>query len=161
MGGASSSTFDNPTGIWTGTVTDANNGGFIGVRSYPSFELDMRNCRGIELKIKGGDGKRFKIGLRDTNDFNGIVWTKSVDIGTPDGGLSILSAKKSDITTVKIPFNELVPTRFARIVPDQEFRRENVAGIQIAFSKFEYNGDLNPKFSLGDIRLQILEVKSY
>ena len=35
MGGASSSTIDNNTGIWKGTVTDANNGGFVGVRSVP------------------------------------------------------------------------------------------------------------------------------
>jgi outer membrane protein assembly factor BamB len=31
MGGASYSTIDNNTGIWCGYVTDANNGGFVGI----------------------------------------------------------------------------------------------------------------------------------
>jgi hypothetical protein len=37
MGGVSSSDFDNASGKWVGRVTDANNGGFIGIRSTPSL----------------------------------------------------------------------------------------------------------------------------
>jgi hypothetical protein len=38
-GGASASTFDDTTGTWSGMVTDANNGGFIGIRSTPALHI--------------------------------------------------------------------------------------------------------------------------
>jgi hypothetical protein len=163
MGGASSSTFDNNNGVWRGTVTDANNGGFIGFRSYPTQKWDMRDCRGIEVKLRGGSGKRFKFGMRDSPDFNGICWTTSfVAGGNPVLKLFESSNKAGDGSmTIKIPFNKQVPTRFARIVPNQTFDKTSVSGIQLAYSKFEYDGDLNPNFSLGDVELQILSIKAY
>jgi hypothetical protein len=148
MGGASSSAFSN--GRWKGTVTDANNGGFVGIRSTPSLEFDMRRCRGVEVKIQGDSKKRrFKLGLRDSKEFNGIVWTASFDVqGTK--------------STIKIPFDKLVPTLFAGTVPNPPaFKKENVVGLQFVYSKFEYNGDMNPKFQTGDIDVQIVEVKAY
>jgi len=150
MGGASSSTFDTATGKWTGQVTDANNGGFIGSRSTPFVEYDMSKCTGIQLKVTPGNREslRLKVVVRDSTDFNGIGWTTSVNI---DGKGS----------TVKIPFKKQVPTRFAQILSGPSFGADRVRGLQLVFSKFEYDGALNPKFRSGDFSLQVEEVRTY
>ena len=150
MGGASSSTFDTATGKWTGEVTDANNGGFIGIRSTPFIEYDMSKCTGIQLKVTPGNREslRLKVVVRDSTDFNGIGWTTSVNI---DGKGS----------TVKIPFKKQVPMRFAQTVSGPSFGADRVRGLQLVFSKFEYDGALNPKFRSGDFSLQVEEVRTY
>lgn len=164
MGGVSSSTFDNDTGLWKGTVTDANSGGFIGIRSTPSFKWNMEACNGIQLKVKttSPDTRRFKFVVRDSTDFNGVCWTTSIDVGGTNGVMKLFSpSEASGVTTVKIPFASQVPTIFARTVPDQVFQKDNVVGVQLAYSKFEYDGDLNPNFALGDTDIQILEMSAY
>lgn len=150
MGGASSSNFETATGKWTGEVTEANNGGFIGIRSTPFVEYDMSRCSGIQLKVTPAKRQalRLKVVLRDSTDFNGIGWTTSVDIS-------------GNGTTIKIPFAKQVPTRFAQTVSTAPFARDQVRGIQLVFSKFEYDGALNPKFRSGDFSLQIEEIVSY
>jgi Complex I intermediate-associated protein 30 (CIA30) len=148
MGGVSSSSFDDATGIWDGTVTDANNGGFIGIRSYPYTSWNMSSCRGLQIKCKSPFDSRIKVGLRDTKDFNGVVWNASINV--------------NNAQAVQVPFLSLIPNKFAnRIVSDIEFDQSNVVGIQFVYSKFEYDGDLNPKFRVGGFRLQILEVKAF
>ena len=148
MGGVSSSSFDGVTGIWDGTVTDANNGGFIGIRSYPGVRWNMSSCRGLQIKFKSQYDNRIKIGLRDTIDFNGVVWNASVNVN------------KAQV--VRVSFSSLIPNKFAnRIDYDIDFNPSSVIGIQFVYSKFEYDGDLNPKFRVGDFRLQILEVMAF
>lgn len=165
MGGVSSSTFDNDTGLWKGSVTDANNGGFIGIRSTPAFSWNMEACNGIQLQVKSNSPKtqRFKFITRDSADFNGVSWTSSFDVGGTNGPMKFFTSPSNNggVTTIKIPFDRQVPTIFARTVPDQVFQKNNVVGVQLAYSKFEYDGDLNPNFSLGDMDLQILEMKAY
>lgn len=158
MGGASESEFDVNTGIWKGTVTSANNGGFVGIRTTPSYSFNMENCKGIELVLKGGGGKRFKAVVRDSTDFNGVCWTSSFNAPK---SLGLFLGSSSGVGTVKIPFGKQIPTIFARTVPDQTFMADNVVGLQLAYSKFEYDGKLNPNFELGDFDLQILEVRTY
>lgn len=148
MGGASSSNVDNNTGMWTGTVTDANNGGFVGIRSTPfqnGSVLDMSGCKGVELRLRKGDGQRYKFVARDSTEFNGICWTTAFDVGS----------------VIRIPFSKQIPTLFANSVSGKTFDDENVVGFQLAHSKFEYDGQLNKKFKLGDLALQILELKAY
>jgi outer membrane lipoprotein SlyB len=153
MGGRSSSTFDGATGTWSGSVTDASNGGFVGIRSTPGFEWDMSKCKGLEWKVRllepSSQQRRFKFVVRDSSEFNGITWTTSKDL------------KPSTVSTVRLDFNNQIPALFARTVPDQTFKKDNVVAVQIAYSKFEYDGKLNPKFSLGDMRLQLLELRAY
>ena len=164
MGGVSSSTFDNDTGLWNGKVTDANNGGFIGIRSTPSFEWNMEGCTGIQLKVKTTSPKtqRFKFVVRDSTDFNGVCWTTSIDVGGSNNVMKLFTpSSESGVTTVKIPFDQQIPTIFARTVPDQVFQKDNVVGVQLAYSKFEYDGALNEKFTPGDLSLQILEISAY
>ena len=137
MGGASSSTVDNNTGMWTGTVTDANNGGFVGIRSTPfknGASLDMSKCEGVEVRLRKGDGQRFKFVVRDSTEFNGICWTTEFD-----------AAKD----VIRIPFAKQIPTIFANSVSGKRFNDKNVVGFQFAYSKFAYDGKLNENFTLG------------
>jgi Complex I intermediate-associated protein 30 (CIA30) len=148
MGGVSSSSFDDATGMWSGTVTDANNGGFIGIRSYPYLNWNLSRCNGFLVKLKSITDSRIKVGLRDTTEFNGIVWNASINLN------------KSQV--IRIPFATLIPNKFAnRITTNEPFNRSNIVGIQFVYSKFEYDGDLNPKFRTGDVKFQILELSSY
>ena len=160
MGGVSSSTFRN--GKWFGTVSDSNSGGFVGIRSTPfSNPLDMSNCQGIELKMKGCQDKVFKAVLRDSTDFNGICWTAAFG-GKPKSGLNLFGGSGGDAErTVRIQFKDLIPTIFARTVPGQNLNKRTIEGFQIAFSKFLFDGELNEGFSLGDFELELLEVKAY
>ena len=171
MGGVSSSSFQN--GIWSGTVSDSNSGGFIGIRSTPfSNSLNMQSCQGIELTVKGGEGKVFKAVVRDSTDFNGICWTAAFG-GTKNknklkgiGGLQLGSIFGADVDvnterTVRIPFEDLTPTIFARTVPNQSLNKRTIEGFQIAFSKFLFDGELNEAFELGDFELELVQVKAY
>lgn len=151
MGGASASTFSN--GVWRGTVTDANNGGFIGIRNTPNFDWDLSNCRGLELTLRKRSGpsvSRFKVGIRDSTDFNGLVWAASFD-------LPITTTPKK----IRVPFDKLKPTQFARVVTGEILNRRNVVGIQLIYSKFEYNGQKNPKFEVGNVDLELLEIRAF
>lgn len=152
MGGVSSSGFDNVSGQWSGNVSSKNNGGFVGIRTTPFVSaLDMSGCNGIEIRVRGGSGRRFKAALRDSTDFNGIVWAFSFDTKKGNGGSSV----------IRLPFDKLVPTLFAKSVPDKTFQRDNTVGFQLAYSKFEYDGDLNSNFELGDFNLQLMEIRSF
>lgn len=62
---------------------------------------------------------------------------------------------------IRIPFQKFKPTRFANIIDNETFRRDNVVGLQITYSKFEYDGKLNEKFSIGNVELQLLCIKAY
>jgi hypothetical protein len=168
MGGASKSGFDTETGIWKGTVTEANNGGFVGIRSTPFYQpLDMSGCTGLKFKLIGGEGRRFKATVRNSVEFNGVAWTSSFDTKpVPSVAFSafsqnFLNGGGSGVTTVKIPFEKQIPTIFAKTVPNQVFKKDSIQAIQLTYSKFEYNEGLNPNFKLGDFRLQMVEIAGY
>ena len=157
MGGASSSNIDNNTGMWKGTVTDANNGGFVGIRSTPfknGLALDLSDCNGVELRLRLGGGKRFKFVVRDSTEFNGICWTTAFDAGGGNGaggGLANVvnlfnSPKNNDGTrngvdgnfkgaVIRVPFAKQIPTIFAKTVSGKTFDVKNVVGFQLAYSK--------------------------
>ena len=137
-------------GKWTGFVTSANNGGFAGIRSK-IFEpkLDASSCRGIILKVKG-DGNRYKFIGRDDVEWNGIAWSTSFD------------TVKNKFIEVKIPFTKLRPTRFARTVSGiPPFNSKFFTGMLLSLSKFEYDGDLNPKFNEGYFQLELESIKLF
>ncbi|VEU36807.1 unnamed protein product [Pseudo-nitzschia multistriata] len=165
MGGASSSTFDEATGKWTGSVTDANSGGFIGIRSTPLVSYDLSACTGIEWTLSAADKQRLKVVLRDSADFNGIGWTTSRDVAAA----GTMGSRKS-LVTLRIPFGgngtgnnqPLLPSRFAKILTDfPPFASSSVKAFQLTYSKFEYDGGLNPRFNVGDFGIQLLEIRSY
>lgn len=66
MGGASRSSFSfsESRGVWSGTITTENNGGFAGCRSRAvTPALDLSSYLGLRLHVKA-DGKRYKLILR-------------------------------------------------------------------------------------------------
>ena len=136
MGGVSSSTFDNKSGLWTGFVTDKNSGGFVGIRTTPfSRALDMASCSGVEFTVRGVGKKQFKAVARDSTEFNGICWTSTFGGGSKWGLWSNSGGSNGKEMTVKIPFRELVPTIFAKTVPNQELKKDNIVGFQLVYSK--------------------------
>eukprot|EP00980_Cylindrotheca_fusiformis_P005877 scaffold1233_cov111-Cylindrotheca_fusiformis.AAC.3 len=146
MGGASSSTFDGATGKWKGEVTDANSGGFIGIRSTPIVDFDMSRCEGIEIRLKSNSKLKLKVVIRDSTEFNGIAWTSSKDVNN---------------RSIRVPFKSQVPTMYAKIVDSDPFQKDTVKSIQLVYSKFEYDGALNPTFSTGDFDVQLEEIRAY
>ena len=137
MGGVSSSMIDNETGSWKGTVSESNNGGFVGIRTTPfSNTLNFEQCTGIRLRLRGGDGRTFKAIVRDSTDFNGICWTTSFDMPRVKSFFSVFDDSEiKTTTTIKIPFKNQIPTIFAKTVPGEIFNSENIVGLQIAYSK--------------------------
>ena len=83
-----------------------------------------------------------------------------MDIRSNNKGVFSWKDYSNDIT-VRVPFQDQIPTIFARTVPDQTFQKDNLVGLQLSYSKFEYDGDLNPNFELGDVQLQLLEISAY
>jgi hypothetical protein len=152
MGGASMGTFDTVTGTWSATVTDANNGGFVGLRSTPIVRYDATKCRGLswQVRLEGKVARPVKFVLRDSIDFNGITHT-------------FIATLKPGKNTVNVPFDRLVPAKFAQILNDGKpcFASASLSGVQITYSKFEYDGKLSKGFSTGDFRLQLLSLKAY
>ncbi|KAL7573317.1 hypothetical protein ACA910_011681 [Epithemia clementina (nom. ined.)] len=207
MGGASYSTWDQATGVWQGTVTDDNNGGFVGIRSTQPLDLswDLTQCTGLEFTFRrppppfpNNDKnnnkifpRRLKVVVRDSIDFNGIAWSTTVDLddknsdnkngvvqvrvplffkgggkgGGGGGGRSSTTTTSKTTTTTTTTTKTttlLIPTRFARTIPNAPpLNASHITGVQLVYSKFELDGQLNPKFDQGDFGLQLVQVRAY
>jgi len=153
MGGASQSKFSvvQDVGVWAGTITTENNGGFAGCRSRAvTPALDLSSFKGIRLRVKG-DGKRYKLIVRDDYNWNGIAWAFFFDT----------AADASDWQDIEAPFNECVPTLFARRVPGVRLNSRSITTVQLTLSKFEVDTQLNPKFDSGPFRLELQSVQAF
>ena len=136
----------------------------MGIRSTPfANPLDMSTCEGIELVLKGCEDKVFKAVIRDSKDFNGVCWTSTFGGTAPKMiGLNLFGGNKdAERSTVRLSFDNLIPTIFARTVPNQNLNKKTIEAFQIAFSKFLFDGELNKAFALGDFELELLEIKAY
>jgi len=147
---------DNPRQLEWGSLDDVVMGGASrssGIRTRalePAY--DVSACSGLRLRVRGGDGQRFKLFIRDSYDWNGIAWSYSFDTGTLfPGGQVEVSAR----------FDEFVPTLFARRVPGKRFDTTQLTTFQVTLSKFEYDGDLNPNFRPGDFSLEVLSIETF
>ncbi|XP_058200165.1 protein HIGH CHLOROPHYLL FLUORESCENCE PHENOTYPE 173, chloroplastic isoform X6 [Rhododendron vialii] len=159
MGGVSESSFQvdptggengGPTGLFKGVVSTANNGGFssIRTRNFPVPE-DLSAYDGLELRLKG-DGRRYKLIVRTSSDWDTIGYTLSFD--TVEGQWQ----------SVRLPFSSLRPIFRARTVSDAPpFDPSNILSLQLMFSKFEYDGELNPTFVEGAFQLPVSSIRSY
>lgn len=159
MGGVSASSFQisssagehgEPVGLFTGVVSDANNGGFASIRSK-NFEpmQDLSAYAGLEIRVKG-DGHRFKLIVRTNTDWDAVGYTFSFD------------TVKGEWQSIRLPFDSFVPVFRARTVKDAApFDTSSIASLQLLFSKFEYDGKLNPKFEAGPFQLPIASIKAY
>jgi hypothetical protein len=62
---------------------------------------------------------------------------------------------------VRVPLDKLIATKFASTVNNETLQKNNIVGLQFIYSKFEYDGALNSKFEIGNMDVQILEIKAY
>jgi uncharacterized protein YbjT (DUF2867 family) len=152
MGGVSQSNLrlTSNRAIFSGLVSTDNNGGFASVRTR-NFNppLDLSDYEGIELRVTG-DGKRYKFITRCEGKWDGIGYCYSFD--------TIYNFP----TTIRIPFRDLIPVFRAKTVPEAgEFDSSKVYSMQLMLSKFEYDGQLNPKFEPGSFGLEIEYIKAY
>jgi len=152
MGGVSESSLrilDNAA-LFTGNVSTANSGGFVSVRTR-NFEpaLDLSEYEGIELRVKG-DGKRYKFILRAESKWDGVAYCYSFD------------TEQDKWMDVRIPFTELTPVFRAKTLQDAPgLDASKVYAVQLMLSKFEYDGELNPKFEPGGFALQVETITAY
>ena len=152
MGGVSQSGIrlqDNKA-IFSGIVSTDNNGGFASVRTR-NFEppLDLSGYEGIELRVIG-DGKRYKFIARCEGKWDGVGYCYSFD--------TIYDYP----TTIRVPFKDLIPVFRAKTVEEaSQIDSSKIYSMQLMLSKFEYDGELNPKFEAGSFQLEVEYIKAY
>lgn len=159
MGGVSESTFQidrtggehgAPTGIFKGVVSTTNNGGFTSIRTR-NFAVpeNLSAYDGLELRLRG-DGRRYKLIIRTSTDWDTVGYTASFD------------TVADRWQTIRVPFSSLTPVFRARTVTDAPpFSSANIISLQLMFSKFEYDGKLNPTFQEGVFELPVSSIRAY
>ncbi len=115
MGGLSQSEFlddEAGAGVFRGTVSLDNNGGFASVRTVPG-DYGLEVFDGVELKVRG-DGKRYSFRLRTSNRFDGVAWKYDFD------------TRAGEWMTIRLPFSGFEPSWRGRrvrnagpLVPDE------------------------------------------
>ncbi|CAJ1938694.1 unnamed protein product [Sphenostylis stenocarpa] len=159
MGGVSQSNFQidpsggengGPTGVFKGVVSTANNGGFTSIRTKNFSEPENLSAYdGLEFRLKG-DGRRYKIILRTSSDWDTLGYTSSFD------------TEKGKWQSIRVPFSSLRPVFRARTVSDgPPFDPSIVVSLQLMFSKFEYDGKLNETFVEGPFELPVSSIRAY
>ncbi len=152
MGGVSESGIRlvNNTAIFSGNVSTANSGGFASVRTR-NFEspLNLAEYQGIYIRVRG-DGKRYKFILRNEDKWDSIAYTYSFD------------TVYNIWINIPIPFHALIPSFRAKTVKNADkFDPSKIYSLQLMLSKFEYDGELNPKFKPGLFQLEVEAIKAY
>ncbi|MEL6815829.1 MAG: CIA30 family protein [Cyanobacteria bacterium J06598_3] len=136
--------------VFAGRVSTDNSGGFSSVRTR-NFEppFDFAGWRGLRLRVKG-DGQRYKFIARNSGGWDSPAYIYSFD------------TTANTWMEVEIPFDELIATFRARSVPDAPaFDPQRVFSFQLMLSKFEYDRQLNPKFSAGPFELAVSKMSVY
>ncbi len=151
MGGVSQSNISitDSGAIFSGIVSTANSGGFASVRTR-NFEppLNLSQYAGIELRIKG-DGQRYKFLLRTESKWDGVGFSSSIDT----------EAERS--ITIRIPFSQFIAGFRSKSIAGASLNSAQIYAFQLMLSKFEYDGDLNPKFKTGNFQMQIESINAY
>ncbi|MGM0774950.1 CIA30 family protein [Marinobacter sp.] len=110
MGGKSDGTVvssEKGYGQFRGTVRLDNGGGFASAKADLPIPTDASGYLGIELLARG-DGKTYKIGLRNSTDRRSIVYQHSF---TP---------KTRQWSRIQLPFEDFVPTWRGKTVTNAE-----------------------------------------
>lgn len=109
MGGVSSSRMaptDEGAALFAGHVSLDNNGGFASVRSRPQ-PRDLSRFAGLVLHVRG-DGQSYKLNLRDDAYLDGVQHR------------GVFDTERDQWQTVRLRFDELVPTFRGRLVRGAE-----------------------------------------
>lgn len=92
------------TGIFAGSLSLENNGGFASVRVALEHH-DLSSYAGLEIRVRG-DGRTYQLRLRTDDDFDGIAYRAEFE--TVDG----------EWKTTRIPFIRFLPTFRGRTLKD-------------------------------------------
>lgn len=101
MGGVSSSSseiLDSGVLLFSGTMSLDNNGGFSSIRS-PWNPIDLTGKDGVLIRVFG-DGQLYRLRIRTTETGNQVAYN------------SFFETSQDEWTTIYIPFNTMVPSRF-------------------------------------------------
>lgn len=136
-------------------VVEGDGGGFVSMRSR-NFQqsADLSDYHGVRLDVRG-DGRRYKLIVRDVEDFFGLAWHASFD--TTEG----------EWLEVDVPFADLKPVLRADVVDEntadfRAFRKDRVKSLQLMLSKFELGmGARNPTFASGPFALEVRRIRAY
>ena len=115
MGGVSESSFnvtESGTAVFSGAVSLENNGGFASANRNPS-QFDLSGSDGIRFRIKG-DGKKYKISLKNDGSFNGFSYR--VEFDTKDG----------EWLTIDAPFSSFIPMLMGQKTSAPPIDRANI-----------------------------------
>ena len=110
MGGQSDGklvNFAERIGLFHGTVRLDNGGGFASVKGDLPEPIDASDHTGIEL-LALGDGKTYKIGLRNSTNRRSIVYQHAFTPCRENWGL------------IRLPFSDFIPTWRGKTVTDAE-----------------------------------------
>ncbi|KMQ74296.1 CIA30 family protein [Marinobacter subterrani] len=125
MGGQSDGTVERAeggVGIFHGTVRLDNGGGFSSVKADLPKPFDAAPYSGIELLARG-DGKTYKIGLRNSTNRRSIVYQHAF---TPD---------TEGWSRIRLPFSGFIPTWRGKTVTDAEpLDLEHLASVSLFVS---------------------------
>lgn len=134
---------------FSGEVSTANSGGFASVRSR-NLEppLNLSGYRGLRLQLRG-DGNRYKFFLRDSEGWDSLAYAQAFD-----------TVAGQEIT-VDLPFERFQPVFRARIVEAPPLNQASIRSLQVMLSKFEFDRQLNPRFSAGPFQLDLIRLSAY
>lgn len=136
--------------VFAGVVSTENSGGFSSVRTQ-NFEpaFDFSGWLGLRLAVKG-DGQRYKFILRNSAGWDSPAYIYGFD------------TVADEWINVDVPFAELVPTFRARTVPNAApYDPAKTVSFQLMLSKFEYDKQLNPRFTAGPFKLAVKQIGLY
>mmetsp|Transcript_3067 Transcript_3067/g.5274 ORF Transcript_3067/g.5274 Transcript_3067/m.5274 type:complete len:591 (+) Transcript_3067:48-1820(+) len=132
-----------------GNVSTRNSGGFASVKTVPfTSPLDLSNYTAFKVRVKG-DGQRFKFIVRCDPRWDSISFCYSFD------------TRAGEWQDIVVPFDKLLPVFRAKTLQDgTRFNSSTVYAFQLMLSKFEYDGELNPKFTAGPFEIQVESIKA-
>jgi hypothetical protein len=136
--------------VFAGNVSTDNSGGFSSVRTQ-NFEppFNFAGWQGMRLRVKG-DGQRYKFIARNSDGWDSPAYIYSFDT-TANTWIS-----------VDVPFEAMIPTFRARSVPSAPpFDPQKVFSFQLMLSKFEFDRQLNPRFTAGPFELAVSDIAVY
>ncbi|ATS18782.1 hypothetical protein BRW62_08495 [Parathermosynechococcus lividus PCC 6715] len=152
MGGVSASQFylREHSALFTGTVSTANSGGFVSIRTRNlTPPLNLQGYTGLQLRLRG-DGQRYKCFLRSDPAWDGVGYAISFD------------TVADQWITVTLPFSHFIPVVRARTATDASpLNLGQIYSLQLMLSKFEYDGALNPHFRAGAFSLELESIHAY
>ena len=148
MGGVSASQVVWNDGLmFTGNVSTANSGGFASIRTRNvDPPMNLAQWQGTVLHVNG-DGQRYKWILRDNSGWDSLAYSRSFD------------TKADSPLAIRTPFQDMVATFRAKTKPDASpLNPSQICSLQLMLSKFEYDGELNPTFQVGEFKLEVSRI---